>query len=140
MKRLGGDLKVVKHADRSVNGSNSSSDRSRRPTPKVESDELRVPYEWSKGYSDCESCDEIRPRYHDKLRPAQVGWTESSWPHREEARVKRFEMKPPSFGGKCSVRTFLAKFDNCALHNGWTANEKRHYLTNCLEDPVGQIV
>ena len=44
------------------------------------------------------------------------------------------------FGGKGSVRTFLAKFDNCASHNRWTDTERLHYLANCLEDPAAQIL
>ena len=49
-------------------------------------------------------------------------------------------MKPPSFNGKGSVMTFLAKFDNFGEYNGWFEKEKFHYLTNALEDPVAQIL
>ena len=48
--------------------------------------------------------------------------------------------KPPSFSGKGSVRTFLAKFDNCARYNGWLDREKLHYLNNALEDPAKQVL
>ena len=50
------------------------------------------------------------------------------------------EMKSPSFDGRGSVRTFLAKFDNCELHNRRTENEQLHYLINCLEDPAAQVL
>ena len=49
-------------------------------------------------------------------------------------------MKPPSFSGKGSVRTFLAKFDNCVRYNRWLDREKLHYLTNALEDPAAQVL
>ena len=51
--------------------------------------------------------------------------------------MKLMVMKPRSFSGKGSVRTFLAKFDNCAR---WLDREKLHYLTNALEDPVAQVL
>ena len=46
-------------------------------------------------------------------------------------------MKTPSFDGS-SVRTFLAKFENCALHNRWAESKQLHYLANCLEDPAAK--
>ena len=49
-------------------------------------------------------------------------------------------MKPPSFSGKGSVFTFLAKFDNCATYNGWSNRERLHYLTNSLEEPAAQVL
>ena len=70
--------------------------------------------------------------------PRRVGRIDSPCPDREEARVKRFEMRPPSSDGKGSVRTFSTKFDNCALYNRWTETERLHYLVNCLEDPAAQ--
>ena len=54
--------------------------------------------------------------------------------------MKRMVMKPPSFSGKGSVRTFLAKFDNCARYNRWLDRKKLHYLTNALEDPAVQVL
>ena len=49
-------------------------------------------------------------------------------------------MKPPSFNGKRSAMTFLAKFDNCGKYNGWSEIEKFHYLKNALEDPAAQVL
>ena len=49
-------------------------------------------------------------------------------------------MKPASFSGKDSVRTFLAKFDICASYNGWSGRENVHYLTNALDDPAAQVL
>ena len=49
-------------------------------------------------------------------------------------------MKPPSFSGEGSVRTFLAKFDSCARYNRWLDRNKLHYLTDALEDPAAQVL
>ena len=49
-------------------------------------------------------------------------------------------MKPPSYGGKGSVRMFLAKFDNCSRYNRWSDREKLDYLTNAMEDPAAQVL
>ena len=49
-------------------------------------------------------------------------------------------IKPPRFSGKGSVRTILAKFDNCARYNRWSNQEKLHYLTDALEDPAAQVL
>lgn len=54
--------------------------------------------------------------------------------------MKRFEIKPPSFDGRGSVRTFLAKFNNLALHNRFTENEQLYYLTNCFENSAVQVL
>ena len=54
--------------------------------------------------------------------------------------MKRMVMKPPSFSGKGSVRTFLAKFDNCARYKRWMDPEKLHYFTNAVEDPAAQVL
>ena len=54
--------------------------------------------------------------------------------------MNRMVMKPPSFIGKESVRTFLAKFDNCARYNRWLDREKLHYLINAFEDPGAQVL
>ena len=45
-----------------------------------------------------------------------------------------------SFSGKCSVRKFLAKLDNCATYNRRSDQKKLHNLTNALEDPAAQIL
>ena len=64
----------------------------------------------------------------------------SRWPEDGRAEMKRMVMKPSSFSGKGSVRTFLAKFDNCARYNRWMDREKLHYLTKALEDPAAHVL
>ena len=54
--------------------------------------------------------------------------------------MNRMILEPPSFSGKGSVFTFLAKFDNCATYNGWSNRERLHYLTNSLEDLTAQVL
>ena len=54
--------------------------------------------------------------------------------------MKRMVVKPPSFSGKGSVRTFLTKFNNCVRYNRWMDREKLHYLTNALKDPAAQVL
>ena len=70
----------------------------------------------------------------------RVSWVDSPLPGKEVDRVKRCEIRPPSFDEKGSIRTFLAKFYNCDLHNRWIENERLHYLANCLKDPAAQIL
>ena len=65
---------------------------------------------------------------------------DSPWPEEGGAHVKRMVMKPPSFSGKGSVRTLLAKFNNCARYNRWSDREMLHYLTNALGDPAAQVL
>ena len=68
------------------------------------------------------------------------GLPDSPRPEEGRAHVKRMVMKPPCFSGKGSVRTFLAKFDNCRRYNRWSDREKLHYFTNALEDPAAQVL
>ena len=67
-------------------------------------------------------------------------WSATPWREHERARVNRMVMKPPSFSGKGSVFTFLAKFDNCDTYNGWSNRERLHLLTNSLEDLAAQVL
>ena len=104
--------KVANYVDRRRDDSKTSRDRSQNPLPRVGYDGSRGPYEPPLGYLDGDLDNEIRPPYYDKRSPARVNWADSPWPNTGEGRVKRTDMKPPSFDGRDSVRTFLAKFDN----------------------------
>ena len=54
--------------------------------------------------------------------------------------IKRMVMKTPSFNGKCSVISFLTKFDNCGEYNVRMEGEKFYYLINALEDPAELVL
>ena len=85
----------------------------------------------SKGTRDSRTTDrEILPGINGLIPPRR----------RTDRRSEGMVMKPPSFSGKGSVQTFLAKFDNCARYNRWMDREKLHYLTNALEDPAAQVL
>ena len=110
--------KVANYAGRRRDGPKTSRDRSQNSVPRY--DGSRGLYETPLDYLDGDLDKEIRPLHYDKRSPARVNWADSPWPNTGEGRVKRIEMKPPSFYGRGSVRSLLAKFDNCALHNCWT--------------------
>ena len=97
-----------------------------------------MPSELSPDYSDGDSGDELGPRCYDKRRPAHVICADSPRPDRGGPR-EAVEMKPLSFDGRGSVRTFLAKFDNCALVTGRRMRDFI-YLNNCREDPAVQVL
>ena len=118
-----------------VNGSSP-----RRPIPRIGYHQSKTPYGQQLHLTDGDSDEELKSRSSDEKRSTRVSWVDSPWPSMAESRVKRVEMKPPSFDGRGSVRTFLAKFENCALHNRWAEGEQLHYFTNCLEDPTAQIL
>ena len=84
--------------------------------------------------------DEIPSRGSRRGDSSRYEWPASPWPDEGRAQVKRMVMKPPNFNGMGSVRTFLAKFDNCARYNRCSDREKLHYLTNALEDPATQVL
>ena len=110
-------------------------------SPWINGDGIRGPALWTSGDGSQGTCGQT-PDFYDSVKrhPTTVGWVDSPWTEIEWSRVRRFEMRPPSFDGKGSVRTFLAKFDNCTTHNRWTETERLHYLANCLEDPAPQIL
>ena len=95
---------------------------------------------FSSSSSDEPGVDEGPRRRQVSLTPPRFEWPNSPWPSDPRSAVKRMIMKPPSFNGKGSVMTFLAKFDNCGKYNGWSEKEKFHYLTNPLEDPAAQVL
>ena len=64
-----------------------------------------------------QSGDEWNPRGSRRRDFGRYEWPDSPWLKEGHALVKRVVMKPPCFSGKGSVRTLLAKFDNCARYN-----------------------
>ena len=87
-------------------------------SPWTNRDGIRGLAPWTSGDGSHGPCGQT-PDFYDSVKrsPTRVGWVDFPWPEREWNRVQRFEMRPTSFDGKGSVRTFLAKFDNCATHS-----------------------
>ena len=52
--------------------------------------------------------------------------------------IKRMTMKPRKFDGTGSLEAFLAQFETCARHNGWSEQEKLDYLQCSLDDVATQ--
>jgi len=50
------------------------------------------------------------------------------------------DIKPNKFSGKGCVETFLAQFQICAEHNGWSETEKASQLKCCVVDEAGSLV
>jgi hypothetical protein len=50
------------------------------------------------------------------------------------------DIKPNKFSGKGCVETFLAQFQICAEHNGWSETEKASQLKCCVIDEAGSLV
>ena len=120
--------------------SRMNGDRPRIPMSRIVYDRSKMRHDQHLDQTDGDSDVKLRRESSDKKRSTRVTWVNSHWPNMDESRVKRIEMRPPSLDGRGSVWIFLAKFDNCALHNRWTESEQLHYLTNCLEDPAAQIL
>ena len=58
----------------------------------------------------------------------------------EENRKAHPTIKLPTFDGKLSLESFLAKLQNCSEYYNWTDREKICHLQAALEEPAAQLL
>ena len=78
-------------------------------------------------------------------KPAQQPLRQPEEPKRLESTdvafgYRKSPMKPGKFDGTGSLESFLAQFDVCARHNGWTSTDRVDFLRCALEKAATQLL
>jgi len=79
---------------------------------------------------------------HDSNKRSSSNRRRSSRSDRHSSRQehKHDKIKPDKFDGSSCVEAFLAKFNSCALYNGWNAKDRSAHLRASLVGGAGNLM